>query len=151
MKKDRQAELIQIICEQNVETQEQLQELLKTRGIQVTQATISRDVKDLHLIKEQAEDGSYRYAVPADQREIHNQEGKLRNIFREGVIHFDVAQNIVVIKTMPGLASAAGAALDGMKINGFLGSLAGDDTVAMIMRTNQDAETFLEEIKVLLR
>ena len=80
----------------------------------------------------------------------HNHTGRLRNIFREGVTSFDAAQNLVVVKTMPGLGSAAGAALDDMEIDGFVGSLAGDDTVLLIMRTNEDAETFLDEIRSML-
>ena len=80
----------------------------------------------------------------------HNHTGRLRNIFREGVTSFDAAQNLVVVKTMPGLGSAAGAALDDMEIDGFVGSLAGDDTVLLIMRTNENAETFLDEIRSML-
>ena len=150
MKEKRQAEIVRIISEQDVETQEQLLVQLELRGIKVTQATISRDIKELHLVKVPTGNGAYRYAVVNGQPRRHNHTGRLRNIFREGVTSFDAAQNLVVVKTMPGLGSAAGAALDDMEIDGFVGSLAGDDTVLLIMRTNEDAETFLDEIRCML-
>ena len=150
VKEKRQAEIVRIITEQDVETQEQLLVQLELRGIKVTQATISRDIKELHLVKVPAGDGAYRYAAVTSQPKRHNHSGRLRNIFREGVTSFDTAQNLVVIKTMPGLGSAAGAALDAMDIDGFVGSLAGDDTVLLIMRTNEDANAFSDEIRSML-
>ena len=150
MKEKRQAEIVKIISEQTVETQEQLLTQLYLRGIKATQATISRDIKELHLVKEPMGNGSYRYVLVSGRTTSKNQAGRLRNIFKEGVISCDVAQNILVVKTMPGLASAAGAALDGMDIPGFVGSLAGDDTVILIMRTNGDAEACCAEIEAML-
>jgi transcriptional regulator of arginine metabolism len=150
VKEKRQAEIVRIITEQDIDTQELLLEQLSLKGIKVTQATISRDIKELHLIKEPVGNGSYRYAVAPSRQGHHSHAGRLRNIFKEGVLSVDIAQNIIVVKTMPGLASAAGAALDGMEIDGFVGSLAGDDTVILIMRTNQYAEEFLDEIKFML-
>lgn len=150
MKEKRQAEIVRIITELQVETQEQLLEQLRRKGIKATQATISRDIKELHLVKEPAGNGAYRYAVVTGAPERRSHAGRLRNIFKEGVTSFDLAQNIVVVKTMPGLGSAAGAALDGMDIPGVVGSLAGDDTAILIMRTNRDAEAFLDEIRSML-
>lgn len=151
MKESRQLEILRIIAAQNVETQEQLLTCLKASGIKATQATISRDIKDLHLIKEPVGDGTYRYAAAghSDVRS-HNHNGRLRNIFKEGVISFDVAQNIIVVKTMSGLGSAAGAALDRIENAGIVGSIAGDDTVLLIMRSNQAADEFLDEIQAML-
>ena len=150
MKGTRQAEILQIIAEQEIETQEQLLEELKKRGILSTQATISRDIKELRLVKELTAAGSYKYAVSA-RKEGGNEAGRLRNIFKEGVTSFEMAQNIIVVKTMPGLASAACAALDGMGISGMLGSLAGDDTAILVMRTAQAAETLCDEIHEMMR
>ena len=149
MKSKRQQEILRIIEEKAVETQDQLLSELRACGVQATQATISRDIKELHLLKEPAGNGTYRYTKAAS-RHGHNCAGRLRNIFKEGVTSFDVAQNIVVIKTMPGLASAAGAAIDGMEIEDLVGSLAGDDTAILIMRTNEAAELFCEEIHDML-
>jgi len=149
MKAKRQQEILRIIAEQDVDTQDQLLTELRARGVQSTQATISRDIKELHLIKELTGYGTYRYAV-SERKASLNIAGRLRTIFKEGVTSFDMAQNIVVVKTMPGLASAAGAALDGMDIDGFVGSLAGDDTVIMIMRNNHLAEEFCREMASML-
>ena len=150
MKAKRQQEILRIIEEQDVETQEQLLQELKARGMQSTQATISRDIKELHLIKELTGFGTYRYAV-SERKVSINLASRLRTIFKEGVTSFDVAQNIVVLKTMPGLASAAGAAIDGMEIEDLVGSLAGDDTVILIMRTSEAAVEFCDEIHKMLK
>ncbi|HIT57475.1 MAG TPA: arginine repressor [Candidatus Galloscillospira stercoripullorum] len=150
MKNKRQAEILRIIESVDVETQEQLLSELERCGIHSTQATISRDIKELHLVKELTGYGSYKYAV-SERKLSKNFAGRLRNIFKEGVTSFDRAQNIVVVKTMPGLAAAAGAALDGMEIPDMVGSLAGDDTVILIMRTNEAAAEFCAEIHTMLK
>ena len=129
---------------------EQLLERLQAKGIKSTQATISRDIKELHLIKEPAGQGRYRYAVSAHRTKL-NFADKLRTIFRESVLTVDNAQNIVVIKTLPGLANAAGSAVDGMDVPYLVGSLAGDDTALLIMRDTESALDFTEEIKEMLR
>ena len=149
MKNDRQTAVLQIIEETAVETQEQLMQLLAVRGFACTQATVSRDIKQLRLVKELAPSGSYRY-VAADRQEGKSSAGRLRNIFKEGVVSVEAAQNLVVVKTMPGLASAACSALDGMEIAGMVGSLAGDDTGMLIMRDSASAEAFCSEAHKLL-
>ncbi len=149
LKSRRQQEILRIIEEKAVETQDQLLSELKLRGVQATQATISRDIKELHLLKEPVGNGVYRYRR-MEERAQSGSAGRLKTIFKEGVLSFDVAQNIVVVKTMPGLASAAGAAVDGMKIESLVGSLAGDDTVILIMRTNEAAQLFCDELHRLL-
>ena len=147
MKRARQAEILNVIRMMDVETQEQLLAELKLRGFTTTQATISRDIKQ--LVKELAPSGSYRY-VAADRQEGKSSAGRLRNIFKEGVVSVEAAQNLVVVKTMPGLASAACSALDGMEIAGMVGSLAGDDTGMLIMRDSASAEAFCSEAHKLL-
>ena len=150
MKSKRQEEILRIIEEVDVETQDQLLEQLRLRGVTSTQATISRDIKELHLIKELTGYGTYKYVV-SERKTSLNFAGRLRTIFKEGVTSFDVAQNIVVVKTMPGLASAACAAVDGMEIPDLVGSLAGDDTALLIMRTNETAAEFCNEIHKMLK
>ena len=149
MKNDRQNHLLQIISEESIETQEQLLERLQSRGIKSTQATISRDIKELHLIKEPAGQGRYRYAVSTHRTKL-NFADRLRTIFRESITSIDFAQNIVVLKTMPGLASAACSALDNMNIAYMVGSLAGDDTAFLLMKDTESAAAFCEEIKEML-
>ena len=150
MKNDRQNHLLQIITEESIETQEQLLERLLARGIKSTQATISRDIKELHLIKEPAGQGKYRYAVSSHRTKL-NFADRLRTIFRESLISVDYAQNIVVIKTMPGLAHGAASALDSKTIADMVGSLAGDDTVMIVMRDTESAAAFVVEIREMLR
>ena len=145
MKSARQMAILSIIQHTDVETQEQLLAELKIRGFQTTQATISRDIKQMRLVKELSPSGTYRYAA-SDRKHSASSASRLRNIFKEGVISVESAQNIVVVKTMPGLASAACSALDGMDIPGMVGSLAGDDTGILVMRDNQSAEQFSNEV-----
>lgn len=150
MKAKRQAEILRLVGRMDIETQEQMLDCLRTCGIRATQATISRDIKELNLVKQPTGEGRYKYAAAAAKPAHHNFAGRLRNIFKEGVTSFDMAQNIVVVKTMPGLAPAAGAALDGMEIDGLVGSLAGDDTVILIMRNNQLAAELCKEMGSML-
>ena len=149
MKSKRQQEILNIIASAEVETQEQLLEHLRERGIDTTQATVSRDIKQLHLVKELTAGGIYKYAL-SQRKAAAGLAGRLRTIFRESVTSFDVAQNIVVLKTMPGLANAAAAAIDGMDLSDLVGSLAGDDTAILIMRTTADADDFCQEIREML-
>ena len=150
MKTDRQSMILSIIEKEDIDTQEQLQQRLQDQGVRCTQATISRDIKQLHLIKEPVGQGRYRYTV-SSQRNRLNVADKLRTIFRESIISVDFAQNIVVIKTMAGLANAAAAALDGMNIPYMVGTLAGDDTAFLVMRDTESARSFCEEIHEMLR
>ena len=150
MKNDRQSKILEIIEREAIDTQEQLQLRLQEQGIICTQATISRDIKQLHLIKEPVGQGKYRYAVSV-QRNRLNVADKLRTIFRESIVSVDYAQNIVVIKTMAGLANAAAAALDSMSISYMVGSLAGDDTAILVMRDTDSARSFCEEIHEMIK
>ena len=149
MKNDRQAMILEIIAQENIETQEQLLRRLYEKGILCTQATISRDIKAMHLVKEPVGHGVYKYAVSGNRTKLNFAE-KLRTIFRESITSIVSAQNIVVIKTMPGLASAACSALDNMEISYMVGSLAGDDTAFLVMKDTESAECFCREIEEML-
>lgn len=150
MKNARQEEIKNIIQSMEVETQEQLLAALKERGYSTTQATISRDIKELRMVKELNNHGRYCYTI-SERKDVRGTDIRLRNIFKEGVVSGDVAQNIVVVRTMPGLASAACSALDSMDIPGMVGSLAGDDTGILIMRDNASAQQFASEIHKLMK
>ena len=149
MKSQRQAKIMEIISNQNVETQEQLLNLLQEGGFRCTQATISRDIKEMRIVKELTSLGSYRYTMSGSEVE-GSFTSKLNTIFRECVVGYDYAQNIIVIRTLPGLASAAGSAIDSMNLNAIVGSLAGDDTVMVVMRDSNAAAAFCGEIKSLI-
>ena len=144
MKEQRQQRILDIISSRDVETQNQLIEELQKVGVRSTQATVSRDIKELRLIKELTPKGTYRYAIPNVDTSDHTE--KLRTIFRECVTSYVCAQNIVVIKTLPGLAPAACSALDKMNIEDLAGTLAGDDTAFLAMLSNESAEKLCSEI-----
>jgi transcriptional regulator of arginine metabolism len=149
MKNVRQNAIIEIILANDIETQNQLIEALADAGINSTQATVSRDIKELHIIKELSPEGKYRYA-PAHKKDMQNHTARLKAIFRESITSCVCAQNIIVIKTLPGLAQAACSAIDGMNIGSIAGTLGGDDTAFLCMYTSEDAKEFCEEIKSML-
>lgn len=149
MKTQRQAKIMEIISNTNVETQEQLLQLLQEAGFTSTQATISRDIKELRIVKELTTLGTYRYTAAAKEVPA-TFSNRLNTIFRECVTNFDYAQNIIVIHTLPGLANAAASALDAMELSVVLGTLAGDDTVMVVMRDSNSAAAFCGEIKSLI-
>lgn len=145
MKSQRQAKIMEIISTTNVETQEQLLQELEAAGFRSTQATISRDIKELRIVKELTTLGTYRYTTAA--KELPSTfSTRLNTIFRECVTRYDYAQNIVVIHTLPGLASAAASAIDAMNMSVVVGTLAGDDTVMVVMRDSNAAAQFCGEI-----
>jgi len=149
MKLDRQSVIMEIISERDIETQNQLMEALAEKGLKSTQATLSRDIREMRLVKELGPGGNYRYIAAAKQDHT-DLDIRLKKIFKESVISYDVAQNILVIKTLPGLASAACSALDGMSIDGLVGTIAGDDTAFLAMRDNNAATTLYREIEQLI-
>ena len=148
MKNNRQEKILAIIEAEPIETQEQLLSKLQEQGIESTQATISRDIKQLHLVKEPYGGGRYRYAVSAQKTKL-NFADRLQIILRESIVDVDYAQSIVVLKTLPGLANAAASAFDGMDMPSKVGTLAGDDTVMIIMRSNESAKELCREISTM--
>ncbi len=149
MKTKRQAQILELISEQDIETQNQMMEALAARGIKSTQATLSRDIKELRLIKKTSPSGGYRYATPS-QDDSGERITRLRKIFRECVVSFDTAQNLVIIHTLPGLANAAASALDNMDMPMLVGTIAGDDTAFLAMRDSDSAVAFCREIEDML-
>ncbi len=149
MKNNRQTMILDIIAKETIETQEQLLERLRQQGISSTQATISRDIKQLHLVKEPAGQGTYKYAVSHSRARL-NVADKLRTIFHESITSVDFAQNIVVFKTLAGLAGGACEALDHMDVNGMVGTLAGENTVFVVMKDRECAEAFCQEIREMM-
>ena len=149
MKVDRHSKIVELIGKYQIETQEELTDHLRAVGYSTTQATVSRDIKELHLTKTLSPSGKYRYSAPAAD-EFPGYDERLKKIFRECVTSYAEAQNIIVIKTLPGLASAACAALDSMHIETLVGTLAGDDTAFLLMKDNTSADELFQEIEKLL-
>ena len=148
MKPGRQNAILEIISEKDIETQNQLMQELAARGVKSTQATLSRDIKDMRLVKELGPSGTYRYVVAA-KTETTDIDMRLKKILRESLVSFDVAQNLLVIRTLPGLASAACSAFDSMEIENLVGTLAGDDTAFLAMRDKESAVKLYHEIETI--
>ena len=149
MKSQRQAKIMEIISNRDIETQEHLLAELNKAGFRSTQATISRDIKELRIVKELTSFGTYRYT--ATTSEVSGTfSSKLNTIFHQCITRYDYAMNIVVLHTLPGLASAAASAVDAMNMSVVVGTLAGDDTVFIVMRDMNAAATFCGEIQNLL-
>jgi transcriptional regulator of arginine metabolism len=148
MKNDRQNKILELIKNENIETQEELTKRLKECGINVTQATVSRDIKELRLTKTLTTDGVYIYSIG---KEVNpNYVNKLKHIFRESVISIDSAANLIVIKTLSGMASAAASAIDALNLDDVIGSIAGDDTIMVVARSEKSATQFIEQISDIL-
>lgn len=148
MKVNRHAKIIELINKYHIETQEELAEYLNQEGFKVTQATVSRDIRDLKLTKIPSENGKQRYALHQ-----HNENGmseKYIRVLREGYLSMDMAQNILVIKTVAGMASAVCAALDAMKWNEIVGSIAGDDTIMCAIRSVDDTVKVMDKISKII-
>ena len=146
MKSARQNIILEIIAQEEIETQGQLLEALQARGVKSTQATVSRDIKELRLVKEVSPNGHYHYA-PAGQDENSDAARRLEEIFRGACVSFDHALHTVVIKTLPGLAMAVCAAIDAMWDESILGTVAGDDTCIVVMRNAASAERFCAQLR----
>lgn len=145
MKSNRHSKILEIISEYPVETQDELLSKLKTEGYKVTQATISRDIKDLRLVKTLGSDGKYRYAE--SQAGSSDIRSNFEQIFMSSVTTMDIAQNIVVIKTLSGMANAVCAALDSTGNSAIVGTIAGDDTIFVACRTSELARSLVAALK----
>ena len=148
MKNSRHTRILEIINDHVIETQDDLIEKLKESGYIVTQATISRDIKQLGLIKTATKDGGYKYT--SSKNENSGNENKLKNIMRETAVNAQNAQNIVVVKTFPGMANAAAAALDALAEEAIVGSIAGDDTIFIVVHSNEEASEFTNYIREII-
>ena len=143
MKYNRHSKILELIERNAIETQEELAEKLKALGMDVTQATVSRDIKELRLIKVMSEDGRYRYAALAQSEgSISN---KLLTIFIESFVSCDYANNIVIVKTLSGMAQASAAAVDALRWTEIVGTIAGDDTMMIICRAEKIAEELVNK------
>ena len=137
MKTKRQRKIIELITERNVETQDELAALLEKEGFTVTQATISRDIRELNLTKSVSPDGGQKYSIAVSA--LGGIYGKYLRVLSEGILKMEIAENILVIKTVSGMAMAVGAAVDAMSIENVVGCIAGDDTIMCIIKTKEDA------------
>ena len=143
MKYNRHSKILEIIEKYEIETQDELAEKLRDIGMDVTQATISRDIKELRLVKTLTEVGKYRYTALHSENSSVNDS--LRVIMKEAFVSSDYANNILVIKTKPGMAQAVAATIDGLGWNDIVGTIAGDDTILIVCRAEKIAEELMEK------
>lgn len=147
MKAERHSKIVELIGKYEIETQEELAEFLNYAGYQVTQATVSRDIRELKLSKIQSESGKQRYAVLQNQGTFSD---KYIRILKDGYMSMDMAQNMLVIKTVSGMAMAVAAALDAIHFNEIVGCIAGDDTILCAVRSVDDTILVMDKIRKLL-
>ena len=145
MKVSRHAKIIEVISQYNIETQEELAERLNASGFKVTQATVSRDIRDLKLTKVSVDGGRQKYIIHRQEEEGMSE--KYVRVLRDGYVSMDMAQNILVIKTVSGMAMAVAAAVDAMKWNEVVGCIAGDDTIMCAVRSVEETAAVMEKIR----
>ena len=149
MKILRHAKIKEIVEQQVIETQEELAESLRSHGIEVTQATVSRDIKELRLIKVPTGDGRYRYAYPMEQSLLFSQS-RMERMFRDSVVAIDYSENIIVLKTLPGGGQAVAATIDHAKWQEGIGTVAGDDDILVVVKPAQAAASVADRFRGLL-
>lgn len=147
MKVERHSKIVELIGKYEIETQEELAEYLNSAGYRVTQATVSRDIRELKLSKVQSESGKQRYVVLQNQETFSD---KYIRILRDGYVSMDMAQNILVIKTVSGMAMAVAAALDAIHFHEIVGCIAGDDTIMCAVRSVDDTILVMDKIRKLI-
>ncbi len=149
MKAKRQAIIREIVERQNIQTQEELAEALRAHGMVVTQATVSRDIKEMHLLKVLSEDGGYRYATI--DRENQSTSDRLIRMLSDSVLDMASANNLIVIHTLPGSAHIAAEAIDSLKWTEVLGTIAGDNTILVIVRSNEDVDAVIKRFRGIVK
>lgn len=149
MKVERQSKIVEIIHNNVVETQEELAERLKIAGFDVTQATISRDIRELKITKIAIEDGKQKYVVMTNS--THELSEKFVRVCKDGITFIDYAQNMVVIKTIQGMAMAVAAAIDSMENSEIIGTIAGDDTIFCVTKSQELAVQLIEKINEIIK
>ena len=148
MKVKRQSKILELIRENDIETQEMLADLLNKAGFNVTQATVSRDIRELKLTKATMQSGKQKYVATAKESSFVTE--RLNRVFRDGIVSIDYAQNIVVIKTLIGMAMAVAAALDSMENSEIMGTIAGDDTIFCVVKNESRAVKLTENLKAII-
>lgn len=149
MKSNRHQKIIELVDNYEIETQEELADRLREEGFQVTQATVSRDIRALKLSKVSCGNGRQKY-VAIKQDDTHLSAKYIR-VLKDGFVSMDKAQNILVIKTVSGMAMAVAAAVDALEMEGIVGSIAGDDTIMVAVRTTEETQSVMDKISEMLK
>jgi len=144
LKGQRHIKIRELVTTKDIETQDDLVDQLRSAGYHVTQATVSRDIKELHLIKTPMDDGRYKYSMPTDQK--FNPLHKLKRSLSDNFISIDFTENLIVMKCLPGTANAIGALLDNLEWSEIMGTICGDDTILLIIRSKESTEIIVKQI-----
>lgn len=148
MKSARQTKILELIEQQSIDRQEDLLEKLHEAGYKVTQATVSRDIRELHLVKAATGNGKYRYVASFQREKVHNAPNRFELMFNETVVKLDYSGNIVMVKCYTGMANAVCELFDSMIWNDVVGTLAGDDTFIILMRSDEAAKSLCEQLQL---
>ncbi|MEW6275604.1 MAG: arginine repressor [Bacillota bacterium] len=149
MKVQRQKKILEIIAQRAVQTQKELALALRAEGLQATQATISRDIKELGLLKAPAENNTVRYVLPETPRSLYREE-RLKRAFKDSVVSIDYSENLIVLKTFPGEAQGVASALDQVNLDGIIGTVAGDDTILIVVKPKKYVTALLKRFHQLI-
>jgi transcriptional regulator of arginine metabolism len=148
MKGQRHIKIREILQSREIETQDELVDALRSAGFPVTQATVSRDIKELHLIKTPLDDGRYKYSLPSEQK--FNPLQRLRRALNDHFMHIDYTENLVVLKSLPGTANTLGALIDNLEWPEVMGTICGDDTILIICRTKEQSRYVVDQIMAMI-
>ncbi|GAB6099005.1 arginine repressor [Halanaerocella petrolearia] len=146
MKSKRQLKIIELVEEENIQTQSELAHRLQQEGIKVTQATVSRDIKQIGLIKVPMRDGGYKYSLPPQHQEKINVHSRMKRMFQDSVIDIDYSENLIVVNTLPGAAQGIAALFDNSELNNVIGTIAGDDTIMLIVKPKEAVPKVMKEL-----
>ncbi|MGM0370520.1 MAG: arginine repressor [Bacillota bacterium] len=149
MKSKRQLKIMELIQERDIQTQQELAVILRQEGIEVTQATVSRDVKQLGLIKVPNESGGYKYSLPPRHKEKVNANSRMKRMFQDSVVELDFSENLIVVNTLPGTAQGVAALLDNSDWQHVIGTIAGDDTILLVIKPQEKVTEVMKQLKSL--
>ena len=149
LKSKRQLKIMEVIKEQEIQTQQELAAKLRQEGIEVTQATVSRDVKQLGLIKVPSKDGGYKYSLPPRHKEKVNATSRMKRMFQDSVVNLDYSENLIVVNTLPGTAQGVAALIDNSDWKHVIGTIAGDDTIMLVIKPKKKVEAVIEKLESL--
>ncbi len=149
MKSKRHLKIMELVDNEDIHTQDELTSRLEEEGIEVTQATVSRDIKQLGLLKISLEDGGYKYSLPPKSRDKVNVTSRRRRMFEDSVINIDFSENLVIINTLPGIAQGVAALLDNTKLDHVIGTIAGDDTILMVVKPKEAVNDVIDRLEEL--
>ena len=149
MKSKRQLKIMEVIKEEDIQTQQELAAKLRQEGIEVTQATVSRDVKQLGLIKVPSEEGGYKYSLPPQHNEEVNTTSRMKRMFQDSVVNIDYSENLIVVSTLPGTAQGVAALIDNSDWDYIIGTIAGDDTIMLIIKPKEKVQAVIDKLESL--